>query len=47
VKISNEKVQQLVSYIASLQGTNPSDAKAPDMSRAQPCGEGPLAVSDS
>lgn len=46
-KISNEKVQQLVSYIASLQGTEPADAKEADMSRAQPCSEGPLAASGS
>ncbi|MDR8393424.1 c-type cytochrome [Aliifodinibius sp. S!AR15-10] len=41
-KISNEQVQQLVSYIASIQGTEPADAKPADMSRAQPCQEGPL-----
>lgn len=46
-KISNEQVQQLVSYIATLQGTEPDGAKEPDMSRAQPCSEGPLAQSDS
>jgi cytochrome c oxidase cbb3-type subunit 3 len=33
----NEKVQSLISYIASIQGTDPAGAKAPDMSRAQPC----------
>lgn len=46
-KLSNEEVQQLVSYIASLQGSNPPDAKAADMSRTQPCREGPLGSSDS
>lgn len=46
-KISNEKVQHLVSYIASLQGTEPANAKEADMSRAEPCTEGPLASSDS
>ena len=46
-KISNEQVQDLVSYIASIQGTEPADAKEPDMSRAKPCSEGPLAQSDS
>lgn len=46
-KISNEQVQHLVSYIASIQGTEPADAKEADMSRAQQCTEGPLAASDS
>lgn len=46
-KISNEKVQQLASYIASLQGSEPANAKEPNMDRAQPCSEGPLAASDS
>ena len=46
-KISNEKVQQLVSFIASIQNTNPEGAKAPDMSRVQPCSEGPLAQAGS
>lgn len=44
-KISNEKVQQLVSYIASLQGTEPAEAKEADPNRAEPCTEGPLASS--
>lgn len=35
--MSNEKVQSLISYIASIQGTDPAGAKAADMSRAQPC----------
>jgi cytochrome c oxidase cbb3-type subunit 3 len=35
--MSNEDVQSLISYIASIQGTDPAGAKAPDMSRAQPC----------
>ncbi|MTI89738.1 MAG: c-type cytochrome [Balneolaceae bacterium] len=35
--LSNEKVQSLISYIASLQGTDPPNAKATDESRAQPC----------
>ena len=46
-RMSNEEVQQLVSYIASLQGTEPADAKEADMNRTQPCREGPLAQSDS
>lgn len=46
-KISNEEVQHLVSYIASLQNTEPADAKAPDQSRAQTCSEGPLAAAES
>jgi cytochrome c oxidase cbb3-type subunit 3 len=46
-QISNEKVEQLVSYIASLQGTEPANAKEADPSRAQPCTEGPLASSES
>lgn len=46
-RISNEQVQQLISYIASIQGTDPPNAKAPDMSRAQPCEEGPLQPSGS
>jgi len=46
-KISNEKVQQLVSYIASLQGTDPPNPKEPDMNRVQPCSEGPLAQEGS
>lgn len=45
-KLSNEKVEQLVSYIASLQGTEPADAKDVDKSRAEPCTEGPLATSE-
>ncbi len=45
-KLSNEKVQQLVSYIASIQGTDPADAKEPDMNRTQACTEGPLASSE-
>lgn len=46
-KLSNEQVQQLISYIASIQGTTPPNAKEPDTSRAEPCTEGPLAVTDS
>jgi cytochrome c oxidase cbb3-type subunit 3 len=46
-RISNEEVQQLVSYIASLQGTEPADAKEADMNRTQACSEGPLAQSGS
>jgi len=45
-RMSNEEVQQLVSYIASLQGSNPSDAKEADMNRTEVCSEGPLAQSD-
>ncbi|MGM0587186.1 MAG: cbb3-type cytochrome c oxidase N-terminal domain-containing protein [Bacteroidota bacterium] len=36
-RMSNEEVQQVVSYIVSLQGTEPANAKAPDMNRAEPC----------
>lgn len=46
-KLNNEQVQQIISYIASLQGSKPADAKEPDESRAQPCSEGPLAASGS
>lgn len=46
-KMTNEEVQQLVSYIASLQGTDPPDAKEADMNRTEPCTEGPLAQADS
>jgi cytochrome c oxidase cbb3-type subunit 3 len=46
-QLSNEQVQQLISYIASLQGTNPPDAKEVDMNRTEVCNEGPLAQSDS
>ena len=35
--LPNQKVQSLISYIASIQGTGPAGAKAPDMNRAQPC----------
>lgn len=35
-RLSDEKVQSLVSYIASIQGTDPANAKAPDP-RAEPC----------
>jgi cytochrome c oxidase cbb3-type subunit 3 len=35
--MANDKVQSLISYIASIQGTEPAGAKAPDMNRAQPC----------
>lgn len=35
--IANEKVQALVSYIASLQGTSPANPKEADPARAQPC----------
>lgn len=46
-KMTNEEIQQLVSYIASLQGTEPADAKEADMNRTESCTEGPLAQSDS
>ncbi len=36
-RIPNEKVQSLISYIASIQGTNPAGAKAADPNRAVPC----------
>lgn len=35
--LSNEKLQSLISYIATLQGTEPANAKAADMNRAEPC----------
>ncbi len=45
-KLSTEEVQQLVSYIATLQGTDPPNAKEPDMNRTTPCSEGPLAATE-
>lgn len=36
-QLSNEKIQSVISFIASIQGTEPAGAKAPDMNRAQPC----------
>lgn len=36
-QLSNDKLQSLISYIASIQGTDPAGAKAPDEARAQPC----------
>lgn len=38
-KLSNEQVQQLASYVISLHGTEPADAKAPDLNRAKKCEE--------
>jgi cytochrome c oxidase cbb3-type subunit 3 len=35
-RLSDEQVQSLISYIASIQGTEPANAKAP-VERAQPC----------
>lgn len=35
--LNNEQLQSLISYIGSLQGTEPEGAKAPDMARAEPC----------
>lgn len=35
-RLPDEKVQSLISYIASIQGTEPANAKAPDP-RAEPC----------
>ena len=35
-RLSDEQVQSLISYIASIQGTEPANAKAP-VDRAQPC----------
>lgn len=46
-RLSNEQVEQLVSYIASIQGSEPADPKEPDLSRAQSCSEGPLAAGKS
>lgn len=36
-KLPDEKVQSLISYIASIQGTNPAGAKAADPNRTAPC----------
>ena len=36
-KISDEDMTDLISYIASLQGTNPANPKAADGARAVPC----------
>lgn len=38
-EISNEEVEYLVSYMVSLQDTNPPDGKEPDLSRATACTE--------
>lgn len=38
-KISDEHVEYLISYIASLQGTDPPDGKDPDLDRAVECTE--------
>lgn len=46
-KLTNEQLESLISYIASLQGSKPENAKETDMSRAQLCTEGPLASSGS
>ena len=35
-RLQDEQVQSLISYIASIQGTDPANPKAPD-ERAQPC----------
>lgn len=35
-RLSDEKLQSLISYIASIQGNEPANAKAPDP-RAEPC----------
>lgn len=36
-QLSNDQLQNLISYIASIQGSEPAGAKAPDPNRAQPC----------
>ena len=46
-RISNEQVQQLVSYIISIQGSEPAQAKQYDPNSAQECTEGPLAATSS
>lgn len=38
-QISNKEVEYLVSYITSLQGSNPPNAKEPDLDRATECEE--------
>jgi len=36
-RLNDEQLHQLASYILSIRGTNPSGAKAPDMSRSMEC----------
>ena len=36
-KLSDQELQQLASYIISLQGTKPANAKAPDLNREKTC----------
>lgn len=36
-RLSDDQLQQLSSYIISLRGSNPDNAKAPDMSRSIEC----------
>jgi len=43
-ELSNAELEKLVSYIASLRGTDPANAKAADMSRAKKCN--PMEASD-
>lgn len=38
-QLTNEEVEYMVSYIVSIQGSNPPNAKAPDLSRAGECEE--------
>lgn len=45
-EISNEEVEYLVSYMVSLQGTNPPDGKEPDLNRASECTEFVSTVSE-
>lgn len=37
MRLSDEELQQLSSYIISIRGTDPPNPKAPNMSRAEPC----------
>lgn len=39
-QMSNEQVEYVISYIVSLQGSNPPNPKQPDMSRASECEAG-------
>ncbi|MCB0279119.1 MAG: c-type cytochrome [Calditrichaeota bacterium] len=39
-KLSDQELQQLASFIISLQGSNPANAKAPDLTRAVKCETG-------
>lgn len=45
-RMSNDQVRQLISYIATLRGTNPAGAKEHNPVRETLCTEGPLAASN-